>query len=686
MLRSDLKIFKPERLGNEPNAGGHRTNNAIESGKLNDVFSAISNVDYASSALDVVKLYPTVATPDDSRLLDSLLFISDQPEDTFVNTFIAEVPALTDDSVLSDIQDMLKTAKYHGTTKTTDTANNNILSVENISSSIAPTVINRIEHLNKSIGNDSVYRTAVLTSYGDMTEVILNVPDFLLGQPYYYGVYQYWVEAWNSWHPVRVFSSQFNINNGTVSTTLNSQKKLLKGQSFTFFYLSSDDFRFHNYPGALTLSVGEKVQPGYCRIKRASTGEILTDDSEGRFISGGYIIATINYETGVITENESISYTGTPEEELRVLVAKQEQVSRVASFNIELSSFDPASFYVRCKTPTGTDISASSNESGAITGNNVTGSISGSGEVNLAFNIDILPGTISYDVHELELVNVPTPHGGIDYSKLPSGEQAIFHVGDLVCIQNRQRTQHASLTEGQVIDERADSDWIDIADANNKSLYSPTNANYSYDKTTGKLTVQSGVSSFTAPFIVTSIQSELRQILSINGNSIKLLTTLNRTYTAGATVSSVLRMGDLQARTSDERTLSAWQNNFADTGASASNSINTSQYPIVMNGQGAINQKWAIVFSSSDYQVYGEFVGLIMTGNTGIDCIPINPLTQSPYFNLSKEAIGSGLGPGEAFLFTTYAASQPTIMIRSISPGHTNIETDSSTIAFRGSI
>ncbi|MCF2829831.1 hypothetical protein L1273_24790, partial [Pseudoalteromonas sp. DL2-H6] len=86
MLRSHLKIFKPQRLGSAPNAGGHRTNNAVISGKLNDVFSSISDVDHARSAFDLVKLYPAVATDDATKLSDAHVFIADQPDDPLVST------------------------------------------------------------------------------------------------------------------------------------------------------------------------------------------------------------------------------------------------------------------------------------------------------------------------------------------------------------------------------------------------------------------------------------------------------------------------------------------------------------------------------------------------------------------------------------------------------------------------
>ncbi|KZN57947.1 hypothetical protein N473_26590, partial [Pseudoalteromonas luteoviolacea CPMOR-1] len=307
------------------------------------------------------------------------------------------------------------------------------------------------------------------------------------------------------------------------------------------------------------------------------------------------------------------------------------------------------------------------------------------GDVSIEFSVDILPSTIRYDVDELEEITVPSPPNGIDYNLLPTGSVPIIHEDHLICIQHRDRNSHSSLTNGQTVNVISGANWLDIVDSEGKSLYSLTDDNYSYDRTLGTVTIKSGVSAFTAPFIITAIQSELVQVDSINGQDIQLLTSLSKSYPAGSTVSSVQRLGNFQARSSDERTVSAWQNNFGDTGASASNTVNTIQYPIQMINSGAINQRWAVVFTSNtEFTVYGETLGAVLNGSISSDCKPINPFVNSPYFTILSAAFGSGLNIGEAFLFTTYASSKPTMLIRSISPGHTNIEHDSSTISFRG--
>ncbi|KZN58887.1 hypothetical protein N473_26270, partial [Pseudoalteromonas luteoviolacea CPMOR-1] len=383
MLREDLKIFKPERLGSAPNAGGYRTNSAIQSGKLNDVFSAISEVEHASSAFEIVKLYPAVATGDASSLNRAHVFISDQPDDKLVSTLIAESSSLTDASLFVDMSQMLRTAKYHGTTTTTSEASGNTLSLRDVSRTVAPMTIKRIAHVGVQIGEVSQYRTTTIESFGTMTQVNLDVPDLLIENPDYYGTYSYWASGWQRWALERVFSNTISRTGTALKIDLPVGKPLAKGKIFTLHYRSNLDFRWHQFPAAVSLVSGESIAKGQNRVKRASNGTVLVDDGEGHFVDQGYVIATIDYETGLITEVEPLSYNGTISENLGLMIVRGEQVKKLVQFNLNLPLFDLGSFYIKCKTAAGSDISAACDSAGNITGSSVsTGSISATGDVS----------------------------------------------------------------------------------------------------------------------------------------------------------------------------------------------------------------------------------------------------------------------------------------------------------------
>ncbi len=110
MNRTDLKIFKPESLGQTDDAGGYRSKNEVVSGKLSDLLTPISDIDHAQSALDIVMFYPTVDTPDAQLLQDGHLFISQPLTDPKVTALLIESDALEDASTLADMREILGSA------------------------------------------------------------------------------------------------------------------------------------------------------------------------------------------------------------------------------------------------------------------------------------------------------------------------------------------------------------------------------------------------------------------------------------------------------------------------------------------------------------------------------------------------------------------------------------------------
>lgn len=103
MLRTDLKIFKSERMTQQADAGGQRTGNEVVNGQLNEVFGNISDIDHAQSAVDIVKIYAGVATADTSLLQDAHLLINEPPIDSLVDVMIIESSAINDASTREDI-------------------------------------------------------------------------------------------------------------------------------------------------------------------------------------------------------------------------------------------------------------------------------------------------------------------------------------------------------------------------------------------------------------------------------------------------------------------------------------------------------------------------------------------------------------------------------------------------------
>ncbi|MBD1584997.1 hypothetical protein HC733_22605, partial [Pseudoalteromonas sp. S16_S37] len=209
----------------------------------------------------------------------------------------------------------------------------------------------------------------------------------------------------------------------------------------------------------------------------------------------GFVFAKIDYNTGTITEIEPVNYTGTVSENLGALIKTKPHTVTSIEFAIP-TQFAKDSLYIRAISLSGAGFSASSNSAGAISGTNISGNVTSEGLVTLNFATEMQSDSITYDYDEVTEINVPSPPGGIDRSKLPEGGQVpIFHEFNIICVQDRHRAIHTSLSNGQTLSVVAGANWVDIVDNEGLSLYSANDDNYSYDKDLGRVTIKAGISS-----------------------------------------------------------------------------------------------------------------------------------------------------------------------------------------------
>lgn len=138
-------------------------------------------------------------------------------------------------------------------------------------------------------------------------------------------------------------------------------------------------------------------------------------------------------------------------------------------------------------------------------------------------------------------------------------------------------------------------------------------------------------------------------------------------------VSNAVINGTIYARTSVPFDQQTWTNVWTDsaTGSTVAAQYNNSQFPIVVDNQSAIQERWALIFTTASlFNVVGEHVGQIVTGaNTNTNTAPINPNTSLPYFTIPANGWGSGWSAGNVLRFNTYAANAPVWIIQSIGQG-----------------
>ena len=178
--------------------------------------------------------------------------------------------------------------------------------------------------------------------------------------------------------------------------------------------------------------------------------------------------------------------------------------------------------------------------------------------------------------------------------------------------------------------------------------------------------------------------------VQINGQ-ITLTKPVTHNYDAdNSIVGSALVVGDMFSRYTAKFVQETWNNAWSDesTGSSISANYNDALYPIAVTNKGAIQERWALVFTSnSSFRIVGETTGqLAGTGSTTADCAPINPVTGSPYFTVKKEGWGVGWANGNVLRFNTIAAMYPIWCIRTVKQSEPTVLSDNFQIMYRGDI
>lgn len=165
---------------------------------------------------------------------------------------------------------------------------------------------------------------------------------------------------------------------------------------------------------------------------------------------------------------------------------------------------------------------------------------------------------------------------------------------------------------------------------------------------------------------------EVRVVQRVNYQTgeITFTTPLTNSYSTGSIISTLVDCGDWQAEVSlPPFSQQAWTRAWADV---ASGPTITPRYTgvIGMNNAGGIDDRWAIVFTSSTaFNLISERLGQIASGNTLSNFVPLNPLTSQPLMTLAASGWGGGWLPGNVVRFNTRGAHSGVFYVQNISPG-----------------
>jgi hypothetical protein len=153
-------------------------------------------------------------------------------------------------------------------------------------------------------------------------------------------------------------------------------------------------------------------------------------------------------------------------------------------------------------------------------------------------------------------------------------------------------------------------------------------------------------------------------------------------------VSAAALYGDIRARAHNtffQQSFdgSTWTDELV--GNSTTAKYNLVSNPIEITNQGAIQERWAIRFTSStSFEVIGETVGVVATGNVTADLAPTNQATGAPYFTIRADGWGGGWVSGNTLRFNTDGGQAPFWVARTIVAGRAVEETDQFATQNRG--
>lgn len=322
----------------------------------------------------------------------------------------------------------------------------------------------------------------------------------------------------------------------------------------------------------------------------------------------------------------------------------------------------------------------------------------GAGKINLSYlglpgvnwvnSKQVQADTLRYNAVAYSYIPLDAGVLGLDPVRLPSdGRAPIFRSGTIAVIHNTQTTSPQTVTAGQTVNlGRTRLSRVRVIGADGATI----NAGYSANLNAGTVTFSS-VTGYSQPIRIEHRVEDAATVSSaqITGQ-LAFTRPITHDYPASTSmVSSALVIGDMQARVSRVFDQSSWTNVWSDDliGDPAGGTFNTIDYPPTVNNLGAVTERWVLRFTGATaFQIIGEHLGLIGTGNTSTDCAPVNPASGQPYFTLPALGWGGGWATGNALRLNTIGAIAPVWVGRVIQQSQPTTDSDSFSILVRGDI
>ncbi len=553
---------------------------------------------------------------------------------------------------------------------------------------------------------------------------------------------KYWKDAWGEETEVSAADGTKYSSSGAVAkTTVNVREATLKyvcniADQITIKWApvtAAGDV--YTETATKNLKIEFPVAPGY-HVQAGSlwltdsTGKILKDDAMGkiRYLGINQMsedIGDFNYGTGIMTmtKHEETDSGGLGFGIVEGLVTRGMNEGSYWCFRCPGAPITPGSFTLQVTAVSGEVFTATANFSGELIGDSVNGYISFSnGIVEVMFGkfynwnaVSLEPwaqsapqieegGVVKVWKHEMIQPSTMTMNCvvetylpldakllGLDPVRLPlDGKVPIFRDGYIILIHHSD-TEVVMPEAGSIVELSRDGvDLIELYD--NNGVFIPEQGNYSVDLADGEITFEDplDLSAYALPFqALTRIEDMVIAIdVQITGH-MGISQPLRHSYPADETlVSSVLPIGDMQARIYNVFTDSSWGSIWQDVRkySPTTAQYDTVNYPIITTNRSSVKERFACIFTASNtVNVVGEKLG-VMLANAPItsDISPINPANGQPYFTLRFEGWGAGWSSGQVLRFNSDAGNFPIWFCRTTRQGPATENSDHYTIQIRG--
>jgi len=398
---------------------------------------------------------------------------------------------------------------------------------------------------------------------------------------------------------------------------------------------------------------------------------------------------SIDYASGIATIAAPYSAMANAPALVAAAASKTSAKTSKVTFRIPGAPTSPGSLQINAD---GGTLHATANVSGVISGGGITGSIDDqTGVVSVTLPRAVDAAGILYNVVTIAYTPLSGAILGVDTVRLPiDGKVPIYQIGGVAVVHNTQTLILPNpVTAGSVHDcRRTLLSYAKVFDANGLAV--PT-SKYTANLDAGTVTMATplDLTGYVQPLHIEHRIEDMALISDVQiTGEVKLMKPVRHAYAASGTfLSSALLVGDLQAHVNTVFDQATWTSVYSNAliGSAAGASFNDVLYPVTVTNAGCIQERWALVFTSTTaFSLYGEYSGLVASGSTGADFSPLNPVTSVPYFTINHLGWATGWATGNVLRFNTVAANTPLWLARTTQQSDPAVYSDNFKLQIRG--